>query len=265
MAIINTNISAVITQNAMAKNDRAMQTTMERLSTGKSVNSAQDDAAGIAVSSRMTSQIRGLDQAVQNAGDAISMIQTADGASIELGNMMQRMRELAVQSSNGTNSAQDRDNLQAEMDQLATEIDRIAGTTSWAGIELLDGATPSTTSLATAHTDVANISLQVGSGTSNLDSISVNIGAVSSSALGIGGGTSVPATATTVNANGAAGDVSVAQADTLSAALTFSGTWAENDTYSADFNGVTITITATDTDGYSNDMEGLARQFHDAI
>ena len=118
MAVINTNISAVITQNAMLKNDRDMQTTMERLSTGKSVNSAQDDAAGIAVSSRMTSQIRGLDRAVQNAGDAISMIQTADGASIEIANMMQRMRELAVQATNGTVTSTDQGSLDLEFQQL---------------------------------------------------------------------------------------------------------------------------------------------------
>jgi flagellin len=91
------------------------------------------------------------------------------------------------------------------MTQLSTEIDRIAGTTSWAGINLLDGATPNTNSLATLHLDVKNISLAVGSGTTNLDSISVNIGALSASALNIGGGTSTPAIATTVNANGAAG------------------------------------------------------------
>jgi flagellin len=252
-------------QAAASSVNKEMEISMERLSTGKRVNGAADDAAGVAIASRLTAEIKGTNMAIRNAMDGQALIDTAEGAHVEIETILQRMRELAVQSSNGTNSATDRDNLQAEMDQLATEIDRIAGTTSWAGIELLDGATPSTTSLATAHTDVANISLQVGSGTSNLDSISVNIGAVSSSALGIGGGTSVPATATTVNANGAAGDVSVAQADTLSAAFTFSGTWAENDTYSADFNGVTITITATDTDGYSNDMEGLARQFHDAI
>ena len=111
MAVINTNIAATMTTNALSRNDRDMAATMERLSTGKSINSAKDDAAGLAVSSRMTAQIRGLDQAVQNANDAISMIQTADGASIEIGNMMQRMRELAVQASNGTVTSTDQSSL----------------------------------------------------------------------------------------------------------------------------------------------------------
>ena len=140
MAVINTNISAIITQNAMMKNDRDMQTTMERLSTGKSVNSAQDDAAGIAVSSRMTSQIKGLDQAVQNAGDAISMIQTADGASIELANMMQRMRELAVQATNGTVTSTDQGSLDLEFQQLKAEIGRVANNSQWNGNNILDGS-----------------------------------------------------------------------------------------------------------------------------
>ncbi len=159
MAVINTNISAVITQNAMMKNDRDMQTTMERLSTGKSVNSAQDDAAGIAVSSRMTSQIRGLDQAVQNAGDAISMIQTADGASIEIGNMMQRMRELAIQASNGTVTSTDQSSLNLEFVALRTEIERVANNTQWNGENILSG-TAGTSSNGTAVYQVGANSLQ---------------------------------------------------------------------------------------------------------
>ena len=104
MSVINTNVAATVTSNALAKNERAMGQAMERLSTGQRINSAADDAAGLAISSKMTSQIRGLDQAVRNANDAISMIQTADGAAIEITNMFQRMRELAVQSKNGTNT-----------------------------------------------------------------------------------------------------------------------------------------------------------------
>ena len=238
---------------------------MERLSTGKRINSASDDAAGIAIASRLTAEIKGTNMAIRNAMDGQALIDTAEGAHQEVENILQRMRELAVQSSNGTNDANDRANLQSEMTQLSTEIDRIAGTTSWAGINLLDGATPDTNSLATAHSDVKNISLAVGSGTTNLDSISVNIGALSASALGIGGGTSTPEVASTVNAGGAAGNVSVAQANDKHAAFTFSGTWAAGDTFSANLNGVAISITAVDADGYSNDTEGLARQFADAI
>jgi len=139
MAVINTNVAATITANALTKNDRAMTQTMERLSTGKRINSASDDAAGLAISSKMTSQIRGLDQAVRNGNDAIAMLQTADGAMIEVGNMLQRMRELAVQGGNGTLSSTDLTALNTEFVALRTEIERIADNTQWNGSNLLDG------------------------------------------------------------------------------------------------------------------------------
>ena len=262
---VATNTGALMAQAAASSVNKEMEMSMERLSTGKRINSASDDAAGIAITSRLTAEIKGTNMAIRNAMDGQALIDTAEGAHQEVENILQRMRELAVQSSNGTNDANDRANLQSEMTQLSTEIDRIAGTTSWAGINLLDGATPNTNSLATAHTDVKNISLAVGSGTTNLDSISVNIGAISASALNIGGGTSTPTIASTVNAGGAAGNVSVAQANDKHAAFTFSGTWAAGDQFSANLNGVAISITAVDADGYSNDTEGLARQFADAI
>lgn len=171
MAVINTNIAAMMTTNALARNDRDMSATMERLSTGKSINSAKDDAAGLAVSSRMTAQIQGVDQAVQNAGDAISMIQTADGASIEIGNMMQRMRELSVQASNGTVTSTDQSSLNLEFVALRTEIDRIANQTQWNGENVLSGAA-GTSSNGTAVFQVGANSLQtmsVAFGDWNLD------------------------------------------------------------------------------------------------
>jgi flagellin len=140
MSVINTNVSASLTQNALAKNERAMSKTMEQLSTGKRINSAQDDAAGLAISSRMTSQIRGLNQAVRNANDAISMLQTADGAMVEVTNMLQRMRELAVQSASDTNTSTDRSYLDLEFTQLAAEIQRIGANTQWNGDNVLDGS-----------------------------------------------------------------------------------------------------------------------------
>ena len=140
MAVINTNIAATITANALAKNDRAMTQTMERLSTGQRINSASDDAAGLAIASKMTSQIRGLDQAVRNGNDAISMLQTADGAMVEVSNMLQRMRELSVQGGNGTLSSSDLTALNTEFVALRTEIDRIADNTQWNGANLLDGS-----------------------------------------------------------------------------------------------------------------------------
>ena len=139
MTVINTNINALLSQHSLKKNEREMTIAMERLSTGKRINSAKDDAAGMAISQRMTSQIRGLDQAVRNAGDAISMVQTADGAVVEISNMLQRMRELAIQALNGSNTNDDMSFLNKEFAQLQLEIERIADNTEWNGMKILDG------------------------------------------------------------------------------------------------------------------------------
>ena len=143
MAVVNTNVNASIAQNALVRNERSMNTAMERLSTGQRINSASDDAAGLAIASRMTSQIRGLETAVRNANDGISMIQTADGALIEVGNMLQRMRELALQASNGTTTSADRAYLNTEYQNLIGEIERIATNTQWNGGAVLNGTASS--------------------------------------------------------------------------------------------------------------------------
>jgi len=140
MATINTNVGAQISANALAQNDRAMTQAMERLATGKRINSASDDAAGLAIASKLTSQVKGLDQAVRNGNNAISLVQTADGAMAEVGNMLQRMRELSVQSGTGTLSTADRTALNTEFVALSTEIERIADNTQWNGDNLLDGS-----------------------------------------------------------------------------------------------------------------------------
>ena len=140
MTVINTNTAANITANALTKNERAMSQTMERLSTGQRINSAKDDAAGLAISSRMTSQINGLNMAVRNANDAISLVQTADGALIEVTNMLQRMRELAVQGATGTLTATDLDAIDLEFEALTLAIEDIADDTQWNGTNLLNGA-----------------------------------------------------------------------------------------------------------------------------
>ena len=144
MTVINTNTAAALTANALTKNERAMSQAMERLSTGQRINSASDDAAGLAISSRMTSQINGLNQAVRNANDGISMLQTADGALVEVTNMLQRMRELTVQVASGTAVAADRVAADVEFEALKAEIERIADQTQWNGTALLDG-TPGAT------------------------------------------------------------------------------------------------------------------------
>jgi flagellin len=140
MTVINTNTAATLTANALTKNERAMSQAMERLSTGVRINSAGDDAAGLAISSRMTSQINGLNQAVRNANDAISMVQTADGALIEVTNMLQRMREIAVQGASGTNTGtNDMAALNTEYEALTAEVFQIVDDTQWNGVTLLNG------------------------------------------------------------------------------------------------------------------------------
>ena len=154
MAVVNTNISASLAQASLAKNERALSKAMEQLSTGRKINTAADDAAGLAISTRMSSQIIGLEQSVQNASDAISMIQTAESALDEITNMLLRMRELALQASNGTGSVADRDYLQDEFTRLKTEIDRIANNTEWNGRAILNGNA--------GGTNVQAVSFQVG-------------------------------------------------------------------------------------------------------
>ena len=122
MTVINTNTASMIARDAIQRNDRAMSTAMERLSTGSRINSAKDDAAGMAISDRMSAQISGLNMAVRNANDAISMLQTAEGATKEISNMLGRMRELAVQSASGTYSDADRASLDLEFGALMDEI-----------------------------------------------------------------------------------------------------------------------------------------------
>jgi flagellin len=155
MTVINTNVSATLASNAISRNDRARTTAMERLSTGLRINSAADDAAGLAIASRMRSQVNGLEQAARNANDGISMIQTAEGAYIEVSNMLSRMKELAVQASSGTYSSTDRAALNLEFGQLQSEMQRIAGNTQWNGFNILDGA---------AGGSSATVNYQVGAG-----------------------------------------------------------------------------------------------------
>jgi len=161
MTVINTNVSATLASNAIVRNDRAMSTAMERLSTGLRINSAGDDAAGLAIASRMRSQVEGLEQAARNANDAVSMIQTAEGAYVEVSNMLSRMKELAVQASSGTYSDTDRAALNLEFGQLQAEMQRIAGNTQWNGFNILDG-------------NSSSVSYQVGAGSGQTMSVAFN-------------------------------------------------------------------------------------------
>jgi flagellin len=153
MAVINTNIAAMKASNASTSANKMLGTAMERLSSGKRINSAKDDAAGLAIASTMTAQIRGMNQAVRNANDGIALAQTADGALNEVTNMLQRIRELAIQSKSGTYSSSDRNNLQAEVTQLQAQISDILTNTKFNGVTLFS---------QTSGTDVT-ITIQAGS------------------------------------------------------------------------------------------------------
>ncbi len=140
MSVINTNVKSLMAQNAMTINNRAMTHAMQQLSTGRRISSAADDAAGLAMSETMTAQIRGLDMAVRNANDAVSLMQTAEGAMIEQTNMIQRMRELSVQAASDTVSSTEKTYINTEYQQLMKEIDRIGANTEWNGDTILTGA-----------------------------------------------------------------------------------------------------------------------------
>jgi len=175
MATINTNVSALNAQNAMKVNARNMSATMEQLSTGTRVNSAKDDAAGLAIGQNMTAQVRGLNQAVRNLNDGVNLLQTAEGALTETTNMLQRMRELAVQSASGTYSTTQRSYLATEFLALGSQIENIASQTTWNGFTVLTGTTGGTTT--------GTYSFQAGQ--TSGQTIDVAIGAMTLSALGV--------------------------------------------------------------------------------
>jgi len=196
-AIINTNVVSLNAQRNLTSSQNALATSLQRLSSGLRINSAKDDAAGLAISERMSSQIRGLNQAARNANDGISMAQTAEGALGEIGNNLQRIRELAVQSRNASNSASDRQALNNEVQQLKSEIDRVSSSTSFNGIKLIDGS-------------FTNQSFQVGANVGETITISSLVDAQSSS---LGTSTSSTANVTGVAATAftaiTAGDLTV--------------------------------------------------------
>jgi flagellin len=256
---VATNSGALMAQAAASSVNKSMEGSMERLATGKRINSAADDAAGVAIASRLTSEIRGTNQAIRNAMDGQAMIDTAEGAHKEVENILQRMRELAVQASNDTNNATDRTNLQAEMSQLTTEIDRIAQTTAWAGANLLDGKA---TGKATAHADTADFTLQVGSGTTSSDTIVANIGAVTAGALGVGGATS---RASVTSVTSTAGGATTASAMDANGKITITGTVANGNTISLNVNGTAHTLTVSNADKYEVSVKGVAQQLADEI
>jgi flagellin len=215
MSVINTNINALAAQGSMSNVNKKLSVSMERLSTGLRINSAKDDAAGLAITNRMTSQIRGYAMAIRNSNDGISMTQTAEGALGQIGDILQRMRELSVQSSNGSNSAENRTAIQAEVTQLKAEINNIAKKTNHNDIKLLDGS-------------AGDIVLQTG--VNSGDTMSMKFDSAQAKDLGIGtplaltslGGTAASTTSAISRGdlliNGVLVDQSIAQDDVLSSA-----------------------------------------------
>ena len=199
MSVINTNISALAAQSSLRNTNINSATSMERLSTGIRINSAKDDAAGLAISTRMTANIRGMAAAIRNSNDGISLTQTAEGSLSAIQNNLQRIRELAVQSANSGNSASDRASLNLEAQQLISEIDRVATNSAFNGSKLLDGT-------------YKDQDFQVGSGNDTSDRIRISIGNAKASALGIVGattGTSTKESAVVTTGALLAGDLAI--------------------------------------------------------
>jgi len=229
MTVINTNIAAQVTANAMKSNQRAMETTMERLATGTRVNSAKDDSAGLAIGTKMDSQIRGFEQAVRNANDGISMLQTADGAAAEITDLLQRMRELTVQGQNDTNSGTDLSNLNEEFVALGKEITRIATDTEFNGIALLNSNITKTVQIGAEKDDsievtIGDFRLDAGlAGTAGVDTLTIvdsditNLGTNAASAITItdSTGKSITITQTLIGADSEASDFSDAEVASL--------------------------------------------------
>lgn len=249
MTVINTNIKSLVSQNALIRNNKALASAMEQLSTGQRINSAKDDAAGLAVTNRMSAQIRGLDQAVRNANDGISLIQTVEGALNEVTNMLQRMRELSIQSSNDTYTVEDRGFLDLEFQQLKEEINRVAKNTQWNGMDILNKS-------PNAGNGAGKFEFQVGANADQLISIQLNDFRTEAAVH------SQPGTPITTFSTGTANSSNITAAKAATAlipavppvaaqpqesVLTLSGAYAANDTIKLDmvFGATTKSITYT--------------------
>ena len=267
--VINTNIPSLNSQRNLNKSQGSLQTSLQRLSSGLRINSAKDDAAGLAIANRFTSQIRGLSQASRNANDGISLAQTAEGALSESTNIMQRVRELAIQSANSTNSAQDRLSLQSEVNQLVSELDRISNTTSFNGLKLLDGsftaqtfqigaeanqtinvnvqgATADILGISKLSSDNATNGISNATNSGNLVLLSTNVtGATEAASVGQNGTALQTITATDIDGNTTSVDI-VAASDTSAEIVTQIGTNLTGVTAAlSNTNTVTLDVSAT--------------------
>jgi len=241
---INTNISALAAQSSLRKTSLTQDTAMERLSTGIRINNAKDDAAGLAITTRMTANIRGMAAAIRNSNDGISLTQTAEGSLSAIQDNLQRIRELAVQSANSGNTVSDRASMNLEAQQLISEIDRVATNSSFNGSKLLDGS-------------FANQSFQVGAGSDVTDRISISISNAKTGALGTIGGTTATKTTNAVSVTtGAlsAGDliiqdnaIGASVSDGISFAFSSSSAIAKANAINASSGNTGVTATALNT------------------
>jgi flagellin len=251
---INHNIAALNTHRALTGNTAASGKSLEKLSSGLRINRAGDDAAGLAISEKMRGQIRGLDQASRNSQDGISLIQTAEGALNETHSILQRMRELAVQSGNDTNTAQDRSNLQDEMNQLTNEIDRVRNTTQFNTKNLLDGTMGSAVNTAVNN---VNTSGTLKSGSAVITSLTTAITALQDS-----NGNTLNITSTdTITVSYVKDGTTVSNTVTVGA-LTLAGITAADGTVAATSTG-TLTVTATAA-GFTGAINGLTLTVKDS-
>jgi flagellin len=185
MPTINTNVNALFAQNALKVNDRSLTKAMEQLSTGSRVNSSGDDAAGLAIGTSMTAQIRGLNQAVRNANDGISMLQTAEGAMVEQTNMLQRMRELAVQATTATYNTTQLGYLDTEFQALDTQINNIASNTKWNGTVLMSAASTQSFVVGSAGTETISVALAATDTTTGLATTALAVSSAASAAASV--------------------------------------------------------------------------------
>ncbi len=233
---------------------RSIETSMERLSTGKRINSAADDAAGVAISSRLNANLKGINQSIRNALDAQALFDTAEGAMQETERLLQRIRELAVQAANDTNSANDRAALDAEKTQLLAEIDRIAGTATWAGQNLLDGT-------------FSNKNFQVGGGTTAVDSLSSSIADMTGSGLGLSGTTITDSNYRNIFVRNFDSSNSPLAAETMvnASAASSNDNWTDNNGSSiTHLSGGGYVVTWTDLSGRDGENGGVYAQIYDS-
>jgi flagellin len=271
MVSITTDTGYLMAEGAMRSASAKRMESMERLSTGTQINSAADDAAGVAIASRLQVNITAMRKAMDNAGDAQGLLSTAEGGMVEIENILQRMRELMVQAGNDTLNSGDREKVGVELDQLTQEVDRIAATTTWAGETLFNGqnGAKKLPTLATSTDDVNSLTFMIGGGTSQYDTIGFDLKALTAGALNIKGAPAAPTmTATVTDAAASANGIvaSVNSSSTTAGTVKITSGFNDGDQYSMKINGNVYAITADGSaDGYDDTNIGLMQQMVDKI